>query len=400
MAKLSLSEARQLLDRVNWNFEDYTSSSYPLDINSMHWYPASFVPHIPSILVQIFSEPGQMVFDPFIGNGVTLIEAAKQDRSFMGIDLNPYAVDIASAKFKAINCRNWDWLVDFQKEISTRHLQESTLKYCSRHGIKKEATKWFHSKTLQELLAIYDCIVEHKEEDFLLKKVAFSSILKSCSSQKKHYTYITDGCFPEKLIRVEAKEKYCERLQWIEAAASRFREEYKRLNSKSWSKQTGRIEVGDARQIDRVDDRSTHLIITSPPYLACNDYIKSMRLSDIFFPIAEKRELLKKEIGARFKRGRKAIQEEYIGDMKKALCECKRILKENSYLALVFGQGKGRARKFNLVEFFFRYLTGELGFTSIFDTPRDIKFHRVRFPGVKKEHIMVFGKGTCSSLSH
>lgn len=392
MTRSDLSETLQFLNRVNWNFEDYISSRAREDINSLHWYPASFIPQIPSILIQIFSVKGDTVLDPFVGSGVTLVEAAKQDRAFMGVDFNPYAIQISKAKFQAINCNNWAWLQPFAEKIRQSSLSELPLHYCERMGIKDEVFKWFHPQTLRELWAIYNCIMQNPHDFFLLKRVIFSSILKSCCSQRKHYTYITDGCFPREIARVKAKDIYLQQFDLAKRASERFRGHYEKLNSKRWEGQTGQIRVGDARDLSWISEGDVDLIVTSPPYLGCNDYVKSMRLTNLFFSLYEPRELVADEIGARCKRHRKSLQEEYLKDMMASLKECERVLRKGGHFALIFGQGKGRARKSDVVQLITDYLIRELQFDAIFDTERNIMFHRIRFPGVKKEHIMVFRK--------
>jgi len=124
----------QTLSKVNWNFEDYNSLFYPEDINSLHWYPASFVPQIPSILIQVLSERGDLILDPFVGSGVTLVEAAKQDRAFIGVDFNPYAIEISKAKFEAINCNDWNWLDAFKDKIKREELSQSLQDYIKEAG--------------------------------------------------------------------------------------------------------------------------------------------------------------------------------------------------------------------------------------------------------------------------
>lgn len=392
MTRSNLPETIQLLNRVNWNFEDYMSSRAREDINSLHWYPASFVPQIPSILIQIFSVKGDTVLDSFAGSGVTLVEAAKQDRAFIGVDFLPYAIQISKAKFQAINCQNWAWLQAFAEKILQSNLSESPQHYFERTGIKDEVFKWFHQETLRELLTIHNCIMQGPHNFFLLKKVIFSSILKSCCSQRKHYTYITDGCLPKEFVRVHAKDRYLQQLDLVKRASERFREHYERLNSKKWKSPNGQIRVGDARDLSWIGEEQVDLVVTSPPYLGCNDYAKSMRLTNLFFSLYDPRDLVANEIGARCKRHRKSLQKEYLADIMTSLKECERVLRKGGHLALIFGQGKGRARRSDVVQLMTEYIIRELQLDAIFDTERNIMFHRVRFPGVKKEHIMVFRK--------
>ena len=72
----------QTLKQVNWDFSDYNSQRFPLDVNSISWYPATFPPPIPKFLIALLTEPGDVVFDPFGGSGTTVIEAIKQNRPF------------------------------------------------------------------------------------------------------------------------------------------------------------------------------------------------------------------------------------------------------------------------------------------------------------------------------
>jgi DNA modification methylase len=391
MRTVNLPEIDRLLNRIDWNFEDYVSSSYPEDINSLHWYPAAFVPHIPAILVQVFSTPETTVLDPFVGSGVTLVEAAKQGRAFIGVDSNPFAVEISKAKFQAIDCKDWSWLSPLAKSIHSRDLTEQVESYCAKVGIKDEILKWFHPATVKDLLVIHSCITGDPE-NFLLKKVVFSSILKSCCSQRKHYTYITDRCFPKQFVQVDAKAKYIQQINLARTASEKFKQYYEKINSRKWEGSNGEVTVGDARDLSWIGSEQVNLILTSPPYLGCNDYAKSMRLTHLFFPSHDMKELIKSEIGARCKRHSKSLQEEYLQDIMVSLRECERVLNRFGYLALVFGQGKGHARSTDVIQFITEFLTNQLHFEGVFDTERSIMFHRVRFPGVTKEHIMVFRK--------
>ena len=58
-------------------------------------------------LIRLFSEPGQLVLDPFLGSGTTAIAALRSDRVCIGIDINPDYIAIAKERLKeAINERN------------------------------------------------------------------------------------------------------------------------------------------------------------------------------------------------------------------------------------------------------------------------------------------------------
>src|SRR5216110_2003772 len=59
--------------------------------NSLHEisYRACFKPQLPRFFIERLTEPGEIVYDPFMGRGTTLIEAALLGRIPHGCDINP-----------------------------------------------------------------------------------------------------------------------------------------------------------------------------------------------------------------------------------------------------------------------------------------------------------------------
>ncbi len=52
-------------------------------------YRACFKPQLPRFFITRLTEPGDLVFDPFMGRGTTLLEAALHGRQTLGNDVNP-----------------------------------------------------------------------------------------------------------------------------------------------------------------------------------------------------------------------------------------------------------------------------------------------------------------------
>lgn len=61
-------------------------------------YPARFSPQLASAVIEAFTEPGDLVLDPFCGGATTLVEAAAAGRQAIGADISPLAVFLARAK--------------------------------------------------------------------------------------------------------------------------------------------------------------------------------------------------------------------------------------------------------------------------------------------------------------
>jgi site-specific DNA-methyltransferase (adenine-specific) len=54
-----------------------------------------------SELVSLYTQPGQIVVDPFMGSGTTGVGCAKHGRSFVGIEIEPRYFDIACRRIEA-----------------------------------------------------------------------------------------------------------------------------------------------------------------------------------------------------------------------------------------------------------------------------------------------------------
>jgi 23S rRNA G2445 N2-methylase RlmL len=63
--------------------------------HGFHAYPARMHPVLARELLARFSEPGQVVLDPFAGSGTVLIEAMVAGCRPQGVDLSPLASRVA-----------------------------------------------------------------------------------------------------------------------------------------------------------------------------------------------------------------------------------------------------------------------------------------------------------------
>jgi len=52
-------------------------------------YRACFKPQLPRFFIEKYTKEGDIVYDPFLGRGTTIIEAALLGRNVIGNDINP-----------------------------------------------------------------------------------------------------------------------------------------------------------------------------------------------------------------------------------------------------------------------------------------------------------------------
>ncbi len=70
------------------------NSAYPTNVLHMatecgfKGHPATFPPQLPAWFIRLFTDPGDIVLDPFAGSGTTLVVAKELNRKGIGIDLS------------------------------------------------------------------------------------------------------------------------------------------------------------------------------------------------------------------------------------------------------------------------------------------------------------------------
>lgn len=61
-------------------------------------HSAVFPVELPKWFIKLFTQPGDVVLDPFLGSGTTAVAAIQLARNYIGIDLNPEYVDISRVR--------------------------------------------------------------------------------------------------------------------------------------------------------------------------------------------------------------------------------------------------------------------------------------------------------------
>lgn len=61
-------------------------------------HSAVFPVELPKWFIKLFTQPGDLVLDPFVGSGTTALAAIQLARSYVGIDINPEYVEITKSR--------------------------------------------------------------------------------------------------------------------------------------------------------------------------------------------------------------------------------------------------------------------------------------------------------------
>ncbi len=87
----------------SWSFVECKPSQTRYITHGYHTYPAKFIPQLAARLITESSCENDIVCDPFMGSGTTIVEALVHGRRGVGVDINPVAHLIAQVKTTAID---------------------------------------------------------------------------------------------------------------------------------------------------------------------------------------------------------------------------------------------------------------------------------------------------------
>ncbi len=118
-------------------------------------YRACFKPQLPRFFIHLLTESGDLVYDPFMGRGTTVIEAVLSDRNAAGNDINPLSRLLTEPRIN----------LPLQEEIQDR-LQE--IRFQPDVKAEIDLSMFYHPNTEAELVSLRHYLKEKSsrgEED-------------------------------------------------------------------------------------------------------------------------------------------------------------------------------------------------------------------------------------------
>jgi DNA modification methylase len=323
------------INSIDWDFKGAWTQE---GIHGLHWYPGAFIPQIANNLIRLLTSQGEIILDPFCGCGTTLVEAMKLGRIAVGTDCNPLSVMISKVKCFDYSTESLRQKLSFICERSAGQLLDN-----QKHDIPTNyevLKKWFSQNTLTYLLSIWDNINQYTEkEEKVFFQVCLSHVLKSSSSQEKHWGWVADNVTPKKLKEKDILKMFACHCEEMTLALEKVHYQVKDEADKQLSiaHKSGAF-IHDCRKpIECV--KEVDAVITSPPYPSVIDYTKAHRLSYYLFGWNLDNDK-HTEIGARWKRTRKRQLDQYVEDILSSFENINRILKTGGLIGMVIDATK------------------------------------------------------------
>lgn len=260
--------------------------------HGFHTYPARMHPRLARELLVRFSQPGQLVLDPFCGSGTVLVEALVAGCRPQGLDLNPLALRISEVHcaLRPAGARR-----RFERQLfAVAQASEDRVRSRARAhiNIDRASQAYYQPHVLFELCGLREEIeaVEH-EDDKRALLVVFSSLLIKFSRKRAD----TSAEAVEKRIRKGLVTEFFVRkgqelvLRWQALFEAAPRGAF-----------GARLMCGDARELPALlgSRFGADLILSSPPYGGTYDYAHQHALRNAWFGFDTAR-FREREIGAR-----------------------------------------------------------------------------------------------------
>jgi site-specific DNA-methyltransferase (cytosine-N4-specific) len=370
------------LSQIDWDFTEAQTNSAT---NTIHPYPAKFIPQIPHHFIQHFSVGGDTIYDPFMGSGTTAVEANIIGRNAIGNDINELAVLISRVKTTPISTKKLTLLNELLWRIH--------VKIDSMYSMKENRIvipdiinldRWFEHFVINELVIIKEEIMNLGDNnliDFCL--VALSGIIINVSRQDSDTRYVRVA---KTINFFDTYTKFSNQLNKLRKIMDASNDLIK--NGKSI------LKVADTRTENIFKEDSADLAVTSPPYPNAYDYHLYHKYR-LFWLGMNPYNLRKLEIGAHvdYSKRNGSDESDFRRDMHNCFLNISKILKPKSYFVLVIGDSilKGRYIQNNEI---LKQASENTPFKFVVEFTRNLNLNRKSFNPlighIKKEKIVIF----------
>ena len=303
-------------------------------------YRACFKPQLPRFFVERLTVTTDAVYDPFLGRGTTMVEAALLARRVVGCDVNPLSSILTAPRLRPPTVRD---VRDRLKRLDWNYNGE----------LNEDLLTFYHRDTLKEICALRSHLLrEHASPEFAeidnwIRMVATNRLTGHSAGFFSVYTLP-----PNQALTAKRQQKINENRQQVPPRRSVpdlivRKTESLLQNVSDIDRRRLNAAAADAvvlkRSCDRtpeIGDNSVDLIVTSPPFLDVVDYATDNWLRCWFNGINE----MKIDIWT-FRK-----PSEWSRAMEVVFGELRRVLKPGGYIAFEVGEvRRGKVKMEDLV---------------------------------------------------
>jgi len=237
-------------------------------------YRACFKPQLPRFFVELLTEPGDLVYDPFMGRGTTPVESALLDRRPSGVDINPLSCILTRPRLD----------IPTLNEVSSR-LEAIPLDKEAKADT--DLSMFYHPQTEGELASLRRYLAEKKREgtedraDQWIRMVATNRLTGHSPGFFSVYSLPPNQAVsPERQIIIN--QKYQQEPDYRDVKklilkksrhliSDMLPEKIEQVNRRG---KEALLREADSRNTPHIPADSVQLTVTSPPFLDIVQYHK------------------------------------------------------------------------------------------------------------------------------
>lgn len=235
-------------------------------------YRACFKPQLPRFFIERLTQPGDHVYDPFMGRGTTPLEAALMGRIPAGCDVNPLSRILLEPRLNPPTVKQIDARL---KEIDFSQAREWP----------EELLVFYHPDTLKQIVALKEYLLRRDAEgtlDTVDKWIRMTAINRLTGHSAGFFSVYTLP--PNQAVSVKSQTKInAERNQTPEAkdVAKLILKKSKQLLTDCSAEELAHLRLVSSRALFltqpanrtfQIPENSISLAVTSPPFLDVVDY--------------------------------------------------------------------------------------------------------------------------------
>ena len=235
-------------------------------------YRACFKPQLPRFFIERLTAPGDVVYDPFMGRGTTLLEAALLNRRPYGCDVNPLSQVLCAPRLRPPT------IAEIEQALHAIDFDDGG-------DVPEELLVFYHADTLRQISALRGYLMSREragsltDADRWIRMVAVNRLTGHSRGFFSVYTLP-----PNQAVSARAQAKINARLNQnppkrdvatIVMAKSRslLRDVSPHLRAQlAAMADASRLIVGVSSDTPALDTNSVALAVTSPPFLDVVDY--------------------------------------------------------------------------------------------------------------------------------
>jgi hypothetical protein len=235
-------------------------------------YRACFKPQLPRFFIERLTGPGEVVYDPFMGRGTTVLETALLGRVPHGCDINPLSLYLTRPRLNP----------PMLSQVAARL---NAIDFAGADELPEDLTVFYHPETLKEICSLKKYLLKRKLErsldgvDEWIWMVGLNRLTGHSPGFFSVYTLP-----PNQATSVKAQRRINQRRsqtpprrnvpdligrksrQLLSDCTPSIRRSLALVGDQA------RLLTGRAAATPEIPDRSVSLVVTSPPFLNVVDY--------------------------------------------------------------------------------------------------------------------------------